>query len=123
MVHALVNNAGMLEIQMRLTSMSAERLQRIFSTNIIGSFLCAREAVRRMSTLHGGKGGATEEVATAIMWLLSAEASYATGTATVDLGGGNYGDTSEFAQNVVATLDVLPNAVNASPRDRRAGVE
>jgi NAD(P)-dependent dehydrogenase (short-subunit alcohol dehydrogenase family) len=55
---ALVNNAGILETQMRLESMSAERLQRIFATNVIGSLLCCREAVRRMSTRHGGAGGA-----------------------------------------------------------------
>lgn len=57
-ISALVNNAGILEKQMRVDQMDAARLQRIFSTNIIGSFLCAREAVRRMSTLHGGSGGA-----------------------------------------------------------------
>jgi NAD(P)-dependent dehydrogenase (short-subunit alcohol dehydrogenase family) len=55
---ALVNNAATLEPQMRLDSMDAARLQRIFSANVIGSFLCAREAVRRMSTRHGGDGGA-----------------------------------------------------------------
>jgi NAD(P)-dependent dehydrogenase (short-subunit alcohol dehydrogenase family) len=57
-VSALVNNAGILETQARLESMDAARLQRVFSTNIIGTFLCAREAVRRMSTKHGGAGGA-----------------------------------------------------------------
>lgn len=55
---ALVNNAGILEKQMRVDQMDAARMQRIFTTNILGSFLCAREAVKRMSTLHGGSGGA-----------------------------------------------------------------
>lgn len=55
---ALVNNAGILERQMRVDEMDAARLQRVLATNVIGSFTCAREAVRRMSTLHGGKGGA-----------------------------------------------------------------
>ena len=55
---ALVNNAGILETQMRLDAMDAARLQRVFAVNIVGSFLCAREAVRRMSTRHGGSGGA-----------------------------------------------------------------
>jgi NAD(P)-dependent dehydrogenase (short-subunit alcohol dehydrogenase family) len=55
---ALVNNAGILETQMRLEYMDTLRLQRIFATNIIGSFLCAREAIKRMSTKHGGSGGA-----------------------------------------------------------------
>lgn len=61
-VTALVNNAGILELQGRLDGMSAERLARVFATNITGSFLCAREAVRRMSTRHGGSGGAIVNV-------------------------------------------------------------
>ncbi|WP_437962558.1 SDR family oxidoreductase (plasmid) [Sorangium sp. So ce119] len=56
-VTALVNNAGVLERQARLEDMTAERVQRILATNVLGSFLCAREAVRRMSTLRGGRGG------------------------------------------------------------------
>jgi NAD(P)-dependent dehydrogenase (short-subunit alcohol dehydrogenase family) len=55
---ALVNNAGVLERQARLEDMDAARLLRVFATNVIGSFLCAREAVRRMSTRNGGSGGA-----------------------------------------------------------------
>ena len=54
---ALVNNAGILERQTRLDDMEAARFERVFATNITGAFLCAREAVRRMSTRHGGKGG------------------------------------------------------------------
>jgi NAD(P)-dependent dehydrogenase (short-subunit alcohol dehydrogenase family) len=54
----LVNNAGILAHQMRVEDMTAERINRVLLTNITGSFLCAREAVRRMSTRHGGKGGA-----------------------------------------------------------------
>ena len=61
-VTALVNNAGILEQQMRVENMNAERLHRIFATNIIGSFLCAREAIKRMSTKHGGVGGAIVNV-------------------------------------------------------------
>ncbi len=56
-VTALVNNAGIVERQTRLEAMDAARLQRIFATNVTGSFLCAREAVRRMSTKNGGSGG------------------------------------------------------------------
>jgi NAD(P)-dependent dehydrogenase (short-subunit alcohol dehydrogenase family) len=56
-VTALVNNAATLERQMRVDAMDATRLQRIFATNVIGAFLCAREAVRRMSVRHGGSGG------------------------------------------------------------------
>lgn len=54
---ALVNNTGILEQQMRVDQMDVARLQRIFTTNIVGPFLCAREAVRRMSTRYGGTGG------------------------------------------------------------------
>ncbi|WP_181298795.1 SDR family oxidoreductase [Pseudomonas sp. Q2-TVG4-2] len=54
----LVNNAGMLEPQMRLDEMNAARLARVFAVNVTGSFLCAREAVKRMSTRYGGDGGA-----------------------------------------------------------------
>jgi NAD(P)-dependent dehydrogenase (short-subunit alcohol dehydrogenase family) len=56
-VSALVNNAATLERQMRVDEMDAGRIQRIFATNVIGTILCAREAVRRMSTRHGGSGG------------------------------------------------------------------
>ncbi len=56
-LHALVNNAGVVDRQMRLEEMTGERLHKIFATNVASSFLCAREAVRRMSTKHGGKGG------------------------------------------------------------------
>ncbi|HLQ24735.1 MAG TPA: SDR family oxidoreductase [Acidiferrobacterales bacterium] len=61
-VSALVNNVGILERQMRLEDMDAARLSRVFTTNITGYFLCAREAVRRMSTKHGGAGGAIVNV-------------------------------------------------------------
>lgn len=57
-VTALVNNAGILERQMRVEEMDAARLLRVLNTNVIGSFLCAREAVRRMSSRFGGEGGA-----------------------------------------------------------------
>ncbi|APZ43299.1 SDR family oxidoreductase [Acidihalobacter ferrooxydans] len=59
---ALVNNAGILETQMPLAQMSVERLQRILAVNVIGAFLCAREAVRRMPLSVGGKGGAIVNV-------------------------------------------------------------
>ncbi|MDP9994945.1 NAD(P)-dependent dehydrogenase (short-subunit alcohol dehydrogenase family) [Variovorax boronicumulans] len=55
---ALVNNAGVVDMQARVDEMSVARLERMFRINVIGSFVCAREAVRRMSTKHGGQGGA-----------------------------------------------------------------
>ena len=58
----LVNNAGILERQARLEDMDAARLSRVFAVNVIGAFLCAREAVRRMSTRRDGAGGAIVNV-------------------------------------------------------------
>src|SRR4029077_9897697 len=61
-VSALVNNAGVLDVQARVEDMDAARLARVFSVNVAGAFLCAREAVRRMSTAHGGEGGSIVNV-------------------------------------------------------------
>lgn len=61
-VTALVNNAGVLETQMRVEAMDAARIGRILATNVTGTLLCCREAVRRMSTAHGGRGGAIVNV-------------------------------------------------------------
>ena len=62
---ALVNNAGVVDRAARVEEMSFERLRRMFDVNVIGSFLFAREAVRRMSTRHGGRGGAIVNVSSA----------------------------------------------------------
>jgi NAD(P)-dependent dehydrogenase (short-subunit alcohol dehydrogenase family) len=58
----LVNNAGILDRQARVEQIDAARLNRVFATNVTGAFVCAREAVRRMSTRHGGRGGAIVNV-------------------------------------------------------------
>jgi NAD(P)-dependent dehydrogenase (short-subunit alcohol dehydrogenase family) len=62
---ALVNNAGILETQMDLVDMTASRIDRIFATNVRGSFLCAREAIRHMALSRGGTGGAIVNVSSA----------------------------------------------------------
>ena len=67
----LVNNAGILESQARLDEMDGERLAQVFAVNITGSFLCAREAVRRMSNRHGGGGGAIVNLSSAASRLRS----------------------------------------------------
>src|SRR5262245_28554292 len=64
-ITALVNNAGMLETQMKVEGMRSERIQRVFATNVIGAFSCAREAILRMSTARGGKGGAIVNLSSA----------------------------------------------------------
>ena len=71
-VTALVNNVGILEHKMRLDQMDMARLNRIFCTNITSHFLCAREAIKRMSTLHGGKGGSIVNISSAASRLGSA---------------------------------------------------
>jgi NAD(P)-dependent dehydrogenase (short-subunit alcohol dehydrogenase family) len=62
---ALVNNAGVVDAKARLDEMSVSRLKRMFDINVIGAMVCAREAVKRMSTRHGGTGGAIVNVSSA----------------------------------------------------------
>ncbi len=61
----LVNNAGVVDRPARVDEMDAARLQRMFAINVFGSFFCAREALRRMSTRHGGRGGAIVNLSSA----------------------------------------------------------
>ena len=64
-LNGLVNNAGVVDVTARLDEMSVARWRRMFDINVIGSLLCAREAVRRMSTRHGGAGGAIVNLSSA----------------------------------------------------------
>jgi NAD(P)-dependent dehydrogenase (short-subunit alcohol dehydrogenase family) len=64
-VSVLVNNAGVVDVQSRVDAMSEERISHMFRINVVGSFLCAREAVRRMSTARGGSGGSIVNVSSA----------------------------------------------------------
>ena len=64
-LHGLVNNAGVVDLPGRVESISVARLQRMFAINVFGSFVCAREAVKRMSTAHGGAGGAIVNLSSA----------------------------------------------------------
>jgi NAD(P)-dependent dehydrogenase (short-subunit alcohol dehydrogenase family) len=64
-LHALVNNAGVVDQTSRVDGLSLARLQRMFAVNVFGSFVCAREAVKRMSTRYGGSGGAIVNVSSA----------------------------------------------------------
>jgi NAD(P)-dependent dehydrogenase (short-subunit alcohol dehydrogenase family) len=83
---ALVNNAGIVGPTMRVDQMSAERIQRIMAVNITGSFLCAREAVKRMSTKHGGKGGVIVNISSVAAKLGSANTyvDYAASKGAID---------------------------------------
>ena len=62
---AFVNNAGVVDRKARVDEMSVERLERMMRINVVGSILCAREAVRRMSTLRGGSGGSIVNLSSA----------------------------------------------------------
>lgn len=62
---ALVNNAGVVDRPQRVEDMSVARLERMFAINVVGSFLCAREAIRRMGRSHGGRGGAIVNLSSA----------------------------------------------------------
>ncbi len=64
-ITALVNNAGVVDMPARVDAMSVARLTRMFNTNVLGSFVCAREAVLRMSTKHGGQGGSIVNLSSA----------------------------------------------------------
>lgn len=85
-LHALVNNAGILEGQMRVQDMTAQRINRVLATNVTGSFLCAREAVLRMSTLRGGQGGAIVNLSSraAVLGAPGEYVDYAASKAAVD---------------------------------------
>ncbi len=103
---ALVNNVGVVERQTRVENMDAARLSRVFAVNVTGSFLCAREAVRRMSTKYGGAGGAIVNVSSVAARLGSPDeyVDYAAAKAAIDT------FTVGLAQEV-ATEGIRVNAV------------
>ncbi|MFS2049342.1 SDR family oxidoreductase [Variovorax sp.] len=83
---ALVNSAGVVDVRARVDEMSAARLERMFRINVVGSFVCAREAVRRMSTRHGGTGGVIVNLSSAASRLGSPEqyVDYAASKGAID---------------------------------------
>ena len=85
-VTALVNNAGVVDVTTRVDAMSAARLRRMFDTNVVGSIVCAREAVLRMSPRHGGAGGSIVNVSSAASRLGSAHqyVDYAASKGAID---------------------------------------
>ncbi|MGZ4615012.1 MAG: SDR family oxidoreductase [Actinomycetes bacterium] len=82
----LVNNAGVVDRQARVEDITTQRLERMFAVNVTGSFLCAREAVRRMSTRRGGAGGALVNVSSraAVLGAPGEYVDYAAAKAAVD---------------------------------------
>ena len=108
---ALVNNAGILETQTRVESMDASRLQRVFAANVTGAFICAREAVKRMSTKHGGKGGVIVNLSSRASVLGSANeyVDYAAAKAAVDTF--TIGLAHEVAQEGIRVNAVRPGVI------------
>ncbi len=106
----LVNNAGILEHHMRLEDMDAARWKRVLDANVVGSFLCAREAVRRMSTKRGGSGGSIVNVSSAAARIGSPDEyiDYAASKGAVDT------MTLGLAKEV-ATEGIRVNAVRPGP--------
>lgn len=99
-LEGVVINAGIVAPSVRPADMSAERMQKVFQVNVLGAYLCAREAARVLSRSRGGKGGSIvivsssaarlgspAEIAEAIVWLLSDCAPYVTGS-VLDVTGG-----------------------------------
>jgi NAD(P)-dependent dehydrogenase (short-subunit alcohol dehydrogenase family) len=111
---ALVNNAGILAPQMRVEQMDAARIERIFATNVTGSFVCAREAVRRMSTKHGGSGGAIVNVSSRAGVLGSAGeyVDYAASKAALDVL--TIGLAKEVAAEGVRVNGVRPGLIDTA---------
>ena len=111
-VRGLVNNAGTLETQCRLEDMDADRLARIFAVNVTGSFLCAREAVKVMSTRHGGSGGVIVNVSSATARLGSANEyiDYAASKGAIDTM--TRGLANEVAAEGIRVNAVRPGFIN-----------
>jgi NAD(P)-dependent dehydrogenase (short-subunit alcohol dehydrogenase family) len=84
---ALVNNAGVVDVSQRVDEMSVARLERMFRINVTGSFVCAREAIKRMSTKHGGSGGVIVNLSSAAAKLGSPGqyVDYAAAKAAIDV--------------------------------------
>ena len=109
---ALVNNAGIVVTRSRVEAMSAERLALMFMTNVLGPFLCAREAIKRMSTKHGGTGGAIVNVSSGAArlgspgeWVDYAASKGAIDTMTIGL-------AKELADEGIRVNCVRPGFVN-----------
>ena len=107
----LVNNAGTLDLQMRLDEMSAERIERTLRVNVVGVFLCCRAAVRRMSTRYGGGGGRIVNVSSAAARMGSAREyiDYAASKGAVDTM--TVGLANEVAEEGIRVNAVRPGIV------------
>lgn len=110
-ITALVNNAGMLEGQKRVEAMDAARLQRVFAANVTGTFICAREAVKRMSSTNGGAGGSIVNVSSraSVLGAPNEYVDYAAAKAAVDAM--TIGLALEVAQEGIRVNAVRPGVI------------
>jgi len=110
-IHALVNNVGIIDQQKPLAEFDAERLQRIFNINVVGNILCAREAVRHMSTRRGGKGGAIVNISSVAARLGSPGeyVDYAASKAAIDTM--TIGLAKEVAEEGIRVNAVRPGSI------------
>ena len=109
---ALVNNAGIVATRARVDAIDAARLERMFAVNVVGAFLCAREAIKRMAKRHGGKGGAIVNVSSGAArlgspgeWVDYAASKGAIDTMTIGL-------AKELAEDGIRVNCVRPGFVN-----------
>ena len=111
---ALVNNAGVVDVAARVDELSAHRVRRMFEANVFGAFACAREAVRRMSTRHGGPGGAIVNVSSAAARLGSPGqyVDYAAAKAAIDTF--TLGLAQEVAAEGIRVNGVRPGIIDTS---------
>ncbi|HEX5698604.1 MAG TPA: SDR family oxidoreductase [Rhodoferax sp.] len=113
-LNALINNAGILSPQMRVEQMDAARINRILATNVTGSFLCAREAVRRMSTRHGGQGGSIVNISSraAVLGAPGEYVDYAASKAALDAL--TIGLSKEVAAEKIRVNGVRPGLIHTT---------
>ena len=108
----LVNNAGIVDVAARVDEMSATRIARVFNVNVVGAFVCAREAVRRMSKRHGGRGGVIVNLSSAAARLGSPGiyVDYAASKAAID----NFtqGLAREVAEEGIRVNGVRPGIID-----------
>ncbi|HZG96144.1 MAG TPA: SDR family oxidoreductase [Mycobacteriales bacterium] len=111
-LHGLVNNAGIVDRQGRVEDVTAERLRRLLDVNVVGAFVAAREAVRRMSTTHGGAGGSIVNVSSraAVLGSPAEYVDYAASKAAVDTL--TVGLAREVAQEGIRVNAVRPGLID-----------
>jgi NAD(P)-dependent dehydrogenase (short-subunit alcohol dehydrogenase family) len=122
-VTALVNNAGVIGGEWRIDEVDAGRLAALWATNITGYFLCAREAVRRMSTRHGGAGGAIVNVSSMAGARGGSERRVAYGASKGAINAFTMGLGKELAQEGIRVNAVLPGYVDTEFHDAYGGRE